>query len=136
MTAHPHAELMMEYAKDAATNEEPWKLWECYVSDHGQWMQCYTSPRWDSSHQYLRKTKTHMVNGFEVEVPVQHADPTTAYYVARPDIANWVYRLTGASGLCQTLAGRGLVFATESAAIANAKAMVGINPHTSCPCKD
>lgn len=138
MTAHKHALLMAMYAQDALTTDKPHLLWEYRSPDERRvgWRSCVTAPIWVESWEYRRKPQTRMVNGFEVEVPVQHADPTTAYYVARPDIANWVYRLTGASGLCQTLAGRGLVFATASAAIANAKAMVGIDPHTSCPCKD
>lgn len=135
MTAHKHALLMAMYAQDALTTDKPHLLWE-YRGRDGQWRALVASPAWLDNWEYRRKPQTHMVNGFEVEAPVQHVDPTTAYYVAAPDIPSWVFYLGGADNRRQTLAGRGLVFATESAAIANAKAMVGVNPHTSCPCKD
>ena len=30
MPKHIHAELMKQYAEDAMTTDEPWKLWEAY----------------------------------------------------------------------------------------------------------
>ena len=38
MTAHKHADLMLQYAQDAAKTEEPWERWE-YNNDRG-WHQC------------------------------------------------------------------------------------------------
>lgn len=53
--AHPHAESMLEYAKDAATTDKPWLLWEtCYNS---QWDDLCSNPIWSVQCQYRRKPK-------------------------------------------------------------------------------
>lgn len=55
VNAHPHAESMLEYAKDAATTDKPWLLWEtCYNS---QWDELCSNPIWSVQCQYRRKPK-------------------------------------------------------------------------------
>lgn len=52
---HPHAENMAEYAKDAATNIQPWTLWEFKACSNVLWRPCIAHPKWDSQCEYRRK---------------------------------------------------------------------------------
>lgn len=137
MTAHKHALLMAMYAQDALTTDKPHLLWE-YRSPYERragWSRCVTAPIWVESREYRRKPQTRMVNGFEVEAPVVCIDPNISYFMADPTACAWHLILRGSS-IATWRKGRGLFFSTREAAIANAKAMAGINPHTSCQCKD
>lgn len=90
---HPHAELMMQYAEDAKTHAEPWKLWE--VSGvKGHWDVLLTNPNWDIDLQYRRKIKTHLVHG--VEVPDLRIKPSRGenYYYPYPEGFSLVSRAT------------------------------------------
>lgn len=53
--AHHHAESMLEYAKDAATTDKPWLLWETYY--YSQWDDLCSNPIWSIQCQYRRKPK-------------------------------------------------------------------------------
>lgn len=52
---HKHAELMLEYAKDAAKTNEPWKLWQVLLNDATEWSSVSTHPVWVLSCEYRRK---------------------------------------------------------------------------------
>lgn len=52
--AHPHAEAMMEYAKDAAKSVTPWLDWE-YKHPTLDWRELGDHPIWENSYQYRRK---------------------------------------------------------------------------------
>jgi hypothetical protein len=54
MSGHEHAELMLEYAQDALTNENPWELWEG-KHDYGDWETLGINPSWSKSFEYRRK---------------------------------------------------------------------------------
>lgn len=72
---HVHAEHMAQYAKDAKTHAEPWKLWQISqssLSDIG-WIDCKFSPGWDPICEFRRKPKTHFVHG--VEIPDLRINP-------------------------------------------------------------
>ena len=56
MPKHIHAELMKQYAEDAMTTDEPWKLWEFY-SNHGYWTTLTDNPLWYANSKYRRKQK-------------------------------------------------------------------------------
>ena len=62
---HIHAELMAQYAEDAKTHAEPWKLWQV-KADGGVWRYCRIHPVWAYDTEYRRKPKTHIVNGVEI----------------------------------------------------------------------
>ena len=67
---HIHAELMMEYAKDAMETDEPWLRWEFYSSSEQCWKQFrFDHPAWHFEDQYRRKTRTININGHEVPEP-------------------------------------------------------------------
>lgn len=63
---HPHAELMLEYAKDAATMVEPWKNWENKSKFNDTWFGCQFHPEWKAESKYRRKPKTVKINGIDV----------------------------------------------------------------------
>lgn len=58
---HPHAELMLEYAKDAMETDKPWERWEFKISENVGWQSftehCTTGPSWDTNYEYRRKPK-------------------------------------------------------------------------------
>lgn len=62
---HVHAELMMQFAEDAKTHAEPWKLWQTKTGEF-DWIDCQFSPMWDPSVEYRRKPKIHTVHGVEI----------------------------------------------------------------------
>lgn len=123
--AHPHAELMMEYAKDAATMAEPWKNWEIrYNKSEGyDWCNCVDHPAWNTEFQYRRKQPRVCINGIECVAGVREPVFNALYYVASitPRDYQWTLRYTEDY---KHYADRGLLHRTEADAIAMAKAML------------
>ena len=77
-----------------------------------------------------RKQRTHVVNGFTVPAPMDK-EPSTGdfYFTPNPYVEDYCTKNTWADFKCEKLwLKRGLCFATKEAAIANAKAMLKINP--------
>lgn len=52
---HKHAQLMAQYAKDAAEHEEPWRNWEYRVTPNSHWVQLKHNPGWSTGVEYRRK---------------------------------------------------------------------------------
>ena len=53
MTAHPHADLIAQYAQDAAETDAPHERWEECVC--GKWEDFDRAPQWFPHRQYRRK---------------------------------------------------------------------------------
>ena len=68
MTKHVHAELMMQYAKDAMKTEEPWLLWE--YKTEGKWKQCMSHPSWAKNIPFRHKPEVIKVGDYEFPKPV------------------------------------------------------------------
>jgi len=51
---NPHEELKKQYAEDAKTTDEPWRLWQNRES-RGVWCDCVTNPNWINVKKYRRK---------------------------------------------------------------------------------
>ena len=72
---HPHAGLMMEYAKDCLTDSEAWRNWEYrYISDK-PWKDLVHHPAWCINLIYRRKPDKvikKFING--VEVPMHRTE--------------------------------------------------------------
>lgn len=51
---HMHAELMLEYAKDALKSKTPWENWQ-YSYDECNWYQLHENPDWSIITDYRRK---------------------------------------------------------------------------------
>jgi len=60
MPKHIHADLMKQYAEDAMTTDEPWKLWEVYNEVHG-WYTMQSNPSWYNHIKYRRKQKYEVI---------------------------------------------------------------------------
>jgi hypothetical protein len=68
MTAHIHADLMLQYAQDAMTSPEPWKFWQ-HRNDVHDWEDCIYSPVWSASYNYRRKEDRITINGLKLKYP-------------------------------------------------------------------
>ena len=56
---HVHAELMKQYAEDAATHKNPWVLWECRSLNVSEdWCLLDSNPIWSPLVEYRRKSYT------------------------------------------------------------------------------
>ena len=60
MPKHIHADLMKQYAEDAMTTDEPWKLWEVYSDGYG-WRTRQSNPAWLEYVKYRRKQKYEVI---------------------------------------------------------------------------
>lgn len=131
-TPCPHAELMAEYAKDAAVHPEPWKLWQLKMRGWQGWGDLNANPHWDPDSQYRRKPepiKTHEVNGFTVPAPITEAPAYgTDCWMPTVTDGDWTERLYWSNhSYDRQCLQRGLIHLTKEAAVANAKAMCKID---------
>jgi len=133
MPAHIHAENVKLYAEDAAETDKPWERWEAKHTMCARDVKYATlvgHPEWSKSILYRRKPRTHMVNGFEVPEPMREVRYGTWVWVADPGHVDFCHEEAMANAPCDfEWIKRGLVHATKDAAIANAKAMLNINPY-------
>lgn len=76
--------------------------------------------------------ETRVINGFEVPAPeIKELAHLEQYYVAAPSVENLCLAHTWVGDRRDRLAfSRGIVFLNKEDAIANAKAMLGIDPHS------
>lgn len=120
--AHPHAEAMMEYAKDAAKSVTPWLNWE-YKHPQANWRELRDHPIWEISYAYRRKQPKVIINGIECVAGVKEPVFDELYYVSSITRSEyyWTLRYTGAY---KNYVDRGLVHRTKEDAIAMARAML------------
>lgn len=128
---HPHAALMAEYAKDAAETVTPWERWE-FRRGNEEWLRPIKHPEWLGAFQYRRKPeppKTITVNGFEVPAPLTTAPKEgDLVWVASTRTHGFAAKVRYVSGWDSHNFKRSLLHATREAAVAHAKAMLGIDP--------
>ena len=124
VTGHVHAELMAEYAKDAAKSKEPWKDWEMTDSfDTTSWISCTGHPGWVSVLNYRRKPKTVTINGIVVSKGLTEANYDTLVYIPTLHLHEKYIAIRFEDTYQRSLE-RGLVHATKEDAIAMADAML------------
>ena len=126
MAKHKHAALMLQYAKDWAETEEPWKRWEV-TSHRSAWVALCCHPYWKEESEYRRRPLT-LTYTITLPEPLREApDVGEVYYVAAPEL-EYLCRERGWSGseLDMRWLKRGLCFATREDAVAAAKAMLPI----------
>ena len=122
---HIHAELMMEYAKDAMETDKPWERWEFNVDNKWESFR-HGHPLWEDDTLYRRKPKTITINGHEVPEPyrgemrhgqfyhipnLEHSDHCTEL--------NWLH-----DGCDRRVMEGGLVHLTKEAAIKHTEALL------------
>ena len=124
VTGHVHAELMAEYAKDAAKSKEPWKDWEMTDSfDTTSWISCTGHPGWISVLNYRRKPKTVTINGIVVSKGLTEANYDSLVYITTLNLHEKYIAIRFEDTYQRSLE-RGLVHATKEDAIAMADAML------------
>ena len=127
---HPHADVLRAIADGAplsefevTSNERCWlnvkdaKMTDWFFSDPQQWL-------------VRRKQRTHVVNGFTVPAPMDK-EPSNgdSYFAMSPYVSAYYSENLWSGFQCEKLwLKRGIVHATKEAAIANAKAMLKIDP--------
>jgi hypothetical protein len=132
MKAHIHAELMIEYAKDAMETDKPWERWEFNV-DHKWESFRHAHPLWEDDTQYRRKPQTININGHEVPEPYRgEMKEYQPYYT--PDLfdcgddywENYHDRQWQNDIYDNVAMKNGLVHLTEAAAIKHAEALLSL----------
>ncbi len=68
MTAHKHAAMMLQYAKDAMETDRPWERWE--FTRGGAWQPCENNPEWFADKNYRRKPEMIKVGKWEFPKPI------------------------------------------------------------------
>ena len=84
----------------------------------------------DSGLTYRRKPRTRVVNGFTVPAPIAFLPiQDEPVFMANTYATGWVSESHWSNNASDSIwLDRGLLFSTKEAAIANAKAMVGVDP--------
>ena len=128
--AHPHAELMMEYAKIARTTDKPWEHFEVRQNDSRVWKAIHLPVRFYSHMEYRLKPEAKTIRIGEYDVPEPVREPlengATCWY---PKLSNidlidgyiWCNDDTDVRMLSN-----GLIHLTEEAAKAHAEALLSL----------
>ena len=125
---HKHAELMMEYARDAMETVQPWKRWEFKFEGEDDWNGLEEPAVWRKDCEYRHKPRTVNINGFEVPEPVRSPlENGTIYYIsyisAPDDALAWECRWRSDKYDFNYLK-KGIVHLVEEAAIKHAEALL------------
>lgn len=130
MPAHKHWVLMEEFSKDARDTKHPHLRWEFFK--HNEWHTCDENMAgWNEDLQFRRKIEIIVVNNFEIENGLEYPSLINDHlFVANP-LSNDFY--TDNSRLCEermlNVIKYRLIYRSKEAAIARAKAMLGVNPY-------
>ncbi len=112
-----HSELAMEYAKDMAKTESPWRLWEVKEFGSNLWEDLITHPAWISINEYRRK------NNMNTE-----ADTINSHFTlceAAPDLLALAERVARLNPNCAEIGAGMLAQLHADAVAAIRKAKVG-----------
>ena len=129
--AHPHAELMMEYAKIAQTTDEPWTHFELRQNDSCVWKAIHLPVRFYSHMVYRLKPeppKTIRIGEYDVPEPVREPlEKDTEYWIAHFSLAELANRFKWYSDEFDKRALKnGLIHLTKEAAVIHAKALISL----------
>lgn len=126
-TPQQHAQKILPLVIAQANGE----VIQQYVETHG-WLDCKEPTAFVDGCKYRVKPKTILVNGFEVPEPMREA-PNDGVKYFFPNLSYndyfWSHEW-GNDGVDVRMLERGICHTTKEAAIAHAKAMLGINPNT------
>jgi len=131
---HVHAELMLEYVKDALVSKEPWKGWQELIyhndsSNTKEWVDCGYHPSWEDEEEYRRKPKTININGYEVPEPIRDlpdlGKPGVSETVWIPSLSEYPsFALGVGNSYTRVFFDKGLCHLTKEAADLHAKALL------------
>ena len=128
MTAHKHAELMLQYAQDALETETPWERWQIRPEGGTEgWHDCSGRLCFSERCEYRRKPST-MTYTVTIPEPMREAPHDGEVYFIPNFARNRFYLNTHWDGDCvdNFRLERGLCFATKEDAIAAAIAMLPV----------
>ena len=123
---HKHADLMLEYAKQAQESEEPWRNWE--MSREGIcWASIDSTPSWNINKEYRMKKKTINIGGIEIAEPVRGALTIGEIYYTPSlgDFRRASYHICKGDDLDCLRISSGIVHRNEDDAIKHAIALLG-----------
>ena len=129
--AHPHAELMMEYAKIARTTDKPWTHFEVRQNDSCVWEAIHLPVCFYSHMEYRLKPeppKTIRIGEYDVPEPVREPLEDDKEYWGVDPMAEelaWNYKWHNAA-FCNLRLRRGLIHLTKEAAVIHAKALLSL----------
>ena len=125
---HKHADLMLEYAKQAQESEEPWRNWEVSYDGKGVWFGVSVQPSWNINREYRMKKKTINIGGIEITEPVRGALTIgEIYYIpSLGDFQRASYHICQGDDLDYLRISSGIVHRNEDDAIKHAIALVGL----------
>lgn len=123
-TAQQHAQEILPLVTAQANGE----VIQMYVGD--EWSDCKEPTAFVDGCKYRIKPKTILVNGFEVPEPMREKPKNGDKYFTPSLIANEFNceAIWSSDSVDKGLFGRGICHTTKEAAIAHAKAMLGIDP--------
>ena len=123
---HIHAAQMAEFARDAATHERPWELWETSNDDGKRWYAMSESEGFLESWLYRRKPRTIRIGAFDVPEPLRVAPAVgTLYFVADPSDLQLTHSFSWANtGDAALWLARGLAHLSPEAARMHAEALL------------
>ena len=123
---HKHADLMLEYAKQAQESEEPWRNWE--RSREGIWFGVSGQPSWNINREYRMKKKTINIGGIEIAEPVRSALTIgEIYYIpSLGDFRRASYHICQGDDIDYLRISSGIVHRNEDDAIKHAIALLGL----------
>ena len=129
--AHPHAELMMEYAKIAQTTDEPWTHFELRQNDSCVWEAIHLPVCFYSHMEYRLKPeppKTIRIGEYDVPEPVREPlEKDTEYWIAHFSLAELANRFKWYSDQFDNrVLKNGLIHLTKEAAVIHAKALMSL----------
>ena len=118
---------MAQYAEDAKTNPQPWKLWQVEAGQGG-WHNLGKHPAWDVKLVYRRKPETIKIGDIEIDAPYRGEMKSGDWYFYPNSLVNEYY-LPG-QWTCRSVDERmmqlGFVHLTKEAAIKHAKALIAL----------
>ena len=121
-----HAALMLQYAKDWAETDAPWKRWEV-TSHRNEWVALFGHPRWNEESEYRRKPRT-LTYTITILEPLRNTPEVGEVFYVAAMYAKSFFNAYEWSG-CETdrrFLKRGMCFTTKEDAVAAAKAMMPI----------
>ena len=128
--AHPHAELMMEYAKIARTTDKPWTHFEVRQNDSCVWEAIHRPVSFYSHMEYRLKPEQKTIRIGEYDVPEPVREPlengATCWYpkLSNIDLIDGYIWCNDDTDL--RMLSNGLIHLTEEAAKAHAEALLSL----------
>ena len=127
-TKHKHADVMLEYAKDARESDTPWINWEYMHEISNGWQPLSYNPTWNHTVIYRRKVKTIRIGEYDVPEPLRvKPNIKEKYYFVTFKVEDNVHSYFWYNNnVDNQLLSNGVVHLTREAAELHAKALISL----------